>query len=381
MRGKTGNAIVAMVMVCPALAAAQPFEPTQGCDPYMVQVKSPRRRIAVDAGVGWQDSDAPVSGLATSLGFGLDWRLGNRLLVGARASWLRGRDAGVDADGDGRDDDNTGGISSLLLTAGPRVRLLNDRARPTSFWELDVGIGGMAATGAGDSGAVAEAGLSLGNDVARLGARYVQGALDAADHRAALAWFALGFGGGPQYSYGAGCDFVRSDPSTSIPFAIGIHAILSGWGLADELGYLVPGLAIEVPYYLRYPVDAVARWDFQVYPAGDRDAEVHQSGLLGARVAIPIAGEQSTQHLLAQVQLGYSLVTGTEPRDIESGPIVDAGAGYALLTAREGLFARVHARFGIGGDNRDLAAIYVTVGGEMKNAARRWYRHAGGAHD
>ena len=139
----------------------------------------------------------------------------------------------------------------------------------------------------------------------------------------------------------------------------------------------ISGLAIEVPYYLRYPVDAVARWDLQVYPAGDRDAEVHQSGLVGVRAAIPLAGKQGSQHLIAQAQAGYTLVTGTEPRGIESGPIVDVGAGYALLTAREGLFARVHARFGLADDNRDLMAIYLAVGGEMKHAAHYWYRHVG----
>jgi hypothetical protein len=248
--------------------------------------------------------------------------------------------------------------------------------RPTSFWEVDLGAGWLGSlTGDGEHGVAGEIGLAFGNAAARLGGRYVQGAFDASDYRAALLGVALGFGAAPEYARGGGCPGFEVGSRTTIPFAIGVHAILSGWG-RGELDYLAPGLAIELPYYVRYPVDLVVRWDTMTYPGVGRDSQTHQTGLLGARVAIPVAGAGRIHHLQVQAQAGYALVTGTRPRDVGSGAVADVGVGFALLTAREGLFVRLHGRLGFAGDSRELATLFVSIGGEMKNAASRWYTHA-----
>ncbi len=336
-------------------ARGQPFREMQTCDPYVVNIESGPRRLGADLGFGWRDRESPVSTLATSLAVFGDRRISPRFLVGARAAWFR---------------------PDIALTAGPRFRLLNSRNKPTAWWELGAGGGVLLSTsGRSETGPMAEVGLALGNRGGHVGARYAQGFAAADDLRVALFEFGFNIGGAPEYSVGGGCPGFEGEPSSSIPFAIGFHAIVSGLNFGDDVGYQAPAIAFEVPYYLRYPVDLVARWDLLVFPSGDLDVQTHHSALAGARLSIPLAGRNEVHHLHVQSLVGYDLVTGTEPHPVDSGPVVDVALGYALFASGEGVFARIHGRFGLSDDNRELRGVFLSVGGEIKNAEHNWYTH------
>jgi hypothetical protein len=139
---------------------------------------------------------------------------------------------------------------------------------------------------------------------------------------------------------------------------LGLHAIVTGWGFARGLGVMLPGAALELPVYVGWPVVPVLRVDFLWFPGIDGPAVTTQSTLAGLEY-----------YRLGELPLGlsalggYTIAYGSSPRVADGGPIADGGVWYWLDSL--GFHLGVHARIGLVDVNRDLRAIYLSLGGRQ----------------
>lgn len=363
MRAAIATAIAVTAAAAPARAQR---EGRQGCDPYVGGNDSGSTGFDVSLASGWLDSANPVDGLGWAAAIELRRRIGQRFGLGGRIAWIRGPDEGIDASGDGSDDDETGSFSAFALTAAAHWVAWKARGtRDPIFVDLTGGGGfllDIGDTAEDDGGPVAEAGVGLRWFPIRLGVRGMTGA---GDYRALLAELTLGGGGLPATRYGAGCSGMG--PSRGPAFAFGIDLIASGVGLPGGLSYLSPGVGVEVASPVGARVDAVGRVDLFSFPRFDDDAATVQSALAGVRYRTGPGG------WFSHVMGGYSRVTDGGSGDFDSGAVVEAGVGYDIApTAKEAAYARVHLRFGVLPENRDLRAVFVSVGGEVRNARDKW---------
>jgi hypothetical protein len=136
---------------------------------------------------------------------------------------------------------------------------------------------------------------------------------------------------------------------------LGLHAIVTGWGFAEHTGPMLPGVAIELPVLLVLPLAAVVRYDVLWFPALDAPGFVAQTVLGGLQwlrmgpLPIGMGG-----------LFGYAVVDGTVPRVVDGGPVVDGGVWYWLDDL--GVHLGVNGRFGVSDRNRDLRAVYLSLG-------------------
>jgi hypothetical protein len=347
----------------------------QTCDPYVVQRKAQHIGLGVEIGTGYQQNTGPVEPLSLAVGVTAERMLSQRLALGFRMSYLTAGDESQDQDLDGRDDRDTGNAHLVSFTAGPRLRRWSslDRDDP-SLWELGLAAGYVQAlSDVGASGPVAEIELRhTWSSVVSLGLRGTQGFVDAEPYRAVLASVWLGVVSTPERSWGAGCDFVERRRDDDGPgLGLGVHLPLVGAGisaLGGDLGVMPPGLGLSLAIQMRYPVDLILRGDFLWFLRQERDRLAMHTGLAGLRVAPARKFELSFTALA-----GYAIAYRPTPSNIDSGPVLDLGVSWDFARERKGgLYLGAHGRFGLSSDNRDLGALFLSLGLEVRNDAYAW---------
>jgi hypothetical protein len=341
--------------------------PEQGCDPYVRQVKSPKLGFGFEYASGWQASEKPVDGRVWSLGLEARARLAEKLGMVARVDRSKGRDEAIDNDGDGRDDAYTGAVTRWTALVGPSFRLSIHRAREGSrYWQVDSLVG---LSRAGDqSGLVTGLDLSYQFVVARVGARVLQGFGDAGDESALLVHAGFMFGAGPTYSYGAGCG-VETRPRGSA-WAIAMDVPLFGY--AHGVGYITPAFGLEAALHVKPRFDLIVRGDLLDMPSGDDDRALHSSVLAGGRVDFSGKAKRTRTGFFATLAAGYAHVATTSSADIQSGPVVDASLGWGGQGSDGAAYLRLHGRFGVTEDNRELRAVFLSAGAELRLDRDRW---------
>lgn len=356
-----------------------PTPPARTCARHEKQLHAPRSGGSVEYITGWQSSGSPVEGYASGFGLDLRRRLARRLALIARLDVTYGRDAGADRDGDGRDDAGTGAVNRVSALGGATITLAStyhdDFIR---FIELDL-LGGYLATTTqpGEDGPVVAADISFQLVVPRFGVRVLQGVGAAREARAVLAHLGLTIGGSPTFAVRVGCGggYPHQDRGSS-PWAVGVDIPLGGYALVGGLGFVTPGLAVEAAYHANPYIQAVARADVLAFTNGNADRVVHQSLFAGGRIDLaPIdraASHPSSVGGTIVVLAGYAFASATKPTGAGSGPVLDASIGFGGQAPHSAGGLRIHGRFGLGRDNTDLRAIFLSAGGELRLDARRW---------
>lgn len=358
-----------------------PERPQPGCDPWSHTEKARKGGFGAEVITGWQDSAFPNEhrawGFAFEVrrGFGREQRYG----VVGRVGFTRGRDAGVDQDGDGRDDVATGAVNRLFAMGGGSMRFLrgytNDAAR---FLELDALVGYTEMTSPGnENGVVAALDLSYQLAAVRVGLRAEQGVFEARGMQAVLAHLGIVVGPAPARTKSGGCSgFESGRKNTSTKLALAIDIPLSGYELGTGIGYSPPfgGLGIEGAYRLHPYLQLLGRGDLLVFLNGDEDHVLHHSLLAGARIDLAPVEEHTLARRGPFVALlaGYGWGAVTEPAATGSGPVGDVSVGYAYQMDDGMMWARLHGRFGMTKDNEDLRAAFVSVGLELRLDRRSW---------
>ncbi|HWN68683.1 MAG TPA: hypothetical protein VNM90_13695, partial [Haliangium sp.] len=346
----------------------------QTCDPYVVHREAQRVGLGVELGSGYQENADPIEPLSLTVGVTAERMVREWLAFGVRMSYLTAGDASRDDDGDGRDDRDTGNTHVVSFTAGPRLRRWNEARRmDPDLWEVALAAGYVQAlSDVGASGPVAEIELRhTWSSVVGLGLRAAQGFAGAEPYRAVLASVSLGLTSKPEGSWGAGCDFVeRPEGGYDLAYGLGVHLPLVGYGVSSpgDLGVMPPGLGLSLAIQMRYPVDLVLRSDFLWFLRQERDRLAMHTGLAGLRVA-PARSSALSLTALA----GYAVAYRPTPSNIDSGPVLDVGVSWDF--AREhggGLYVGAHGRFGLSSGNRDLGAVFLSVGLEVRNRTYTW---------
>lgn len=310
-------------------------------------------------------------------GFGLDvrTRLARRIGLIARFDRTYGRDAAVDGDGDGRDDIGTGAVNRAMVLGGVTTTLsstyYDDFVR---FVELDL-LGGYLATTSqpGEDGPAVAADLSFQLVVPRVGVRVVQGLGDARDERLVLAHVGIAIGGSPSFAVRVGC--TGGDPDQDdggSGWAVGVDVPLGGYAF-NGLAIVAPGFAVETAYHVHSYVQALARAEVLAFTNGDADRVVQQSVFAGGRLDLAQPIESSGRVGPSLVMLaGYGFASATEPTRAGSGPVLDVSVGFGGAAPHSAVGLRLHGRFGLGADNADLRAVFISAGVELRLDARRW---------
>ncbi len=325
--------------------------------------------LGFDWGNGWQRSKYPSDGGAWSFGIEGRVRAGRYLGAVARVDRIAGRDAGEDADGNGKDDVATGSITRVAMLAGPSIVLDNARYDDTTrYLRLDL-LGGYLATPSQPH----EGGLAAGADLAyqlslvRFGFRFVQGFGDARTASILLAHLGIVVGAVPTDEHG--CTLPSRAPSSRL--ALGFEFPLGGWGISSELGYLAPSIGIEAAWHLTHMFDALAHTDLLVYPGIDRARVLDEALLAGIRIDHKRDRTESTGYFTT-VMGGYSHAIGVTPTGINSGPIVDLSVAWGAEGSEGAGYVRLHARFGVGPDNLDNRTVFISAGFELRLDPHRW---------
>jgi hypothetical protein len=279
-------------------------------------------------------------------------------------------DRGIDADGDGADDQSDADSVAILATIGPRLVLRTNAARYEAL-RFSVDFGALVATsGDARSGPVLEVGIErqvgslfVGDGRAvpshgtglgfSLGVHLQQGLGDAAEHRAAFVSVTSGLELGAPLPRGPRPR--RTRPNIEHTFSGNVDAGLSvgdrgGAGASVELGVGFPisdVLAIEA----HGAATVLGRTE-------GGDPTVFYAALGGVRAPrfFPI---------FVQVLAGYAFGFGTQPLDVGDGAVLDIQAGLQLTNVfgcGVGVFAAAHQRFGLSSDNDGLALVGVTLG-------------------
>jgi hypothetical protein len=183
----------------------------------------------------------------------------------------------------------------------------------------------------------------------------------------------LGFvdGAAPQYRDDTDCG--EDTVVRSSRLALGFELPLTGYGLADELGYLATGFAIEGIWKLTSAFDAMTRADVLWFPGDQHDRVIHQAVLAGVRIDhSPRTGHSWNTGFFSTVLAGYSLGALLTPTTTGSGPIMDVSFAWGAQASELAGYMRLHGRFGISPDNVDYRAVFLSLGFEMRFDPRRW---------
>jgi hypothetical protein len=146
---------------------------------------------------------------------------------------------------------------------------------------------------------------------------------------------------------------------------------MGGYGL-EKLGLQVGGLGIEAVWHVSHKLDALARVDLLVFPGDNRDRVIHQAALAGFRLDHAKAGGSVTTGFFTTYAAGYSHEAGLTPTRSGSGPVGDFSVGWGAQDEEFAAYLRFHARFGIGPDNVDYRAFFLSGGFEIRFDRRRW---------
>jgi hypothetical protein len=346
--------------------------PPAGCQPSSgTHRRSSALGVGADWGNGWQRSRYPADGSASSLGIEARLTLGDRIGAVARLDRVTGRDEAIDTENNGHDAVATGPITRITALAGPSFVFDNKSYEGTTrFLRLDL-LGGYMSTRT----QVDEHGVAAGFDLAyqvwalRLGVRVVQGFAVARDATMVLGHIGFVAGGSPPYDYDPDCG--GPIPEHTSRLALGIDIPLIGYGISSELGYIAPGLGFEVLWHLSNRFDALVRADLLLYPGYNRERMLHQAALAGLRFD---HGRRRHSHTRFFTTLagGYSVGAGLTPTTVGSGPIVDLSLGWGLRENEAGGYFRLHLRAGVGPDNQDYRAIFISGGGEVHFDPHSW---------
>ena len=199
-----------------------------------------------------------------------------------------------------------------------------------------------------EDGAMAGADLSYQLAAVRFGLRALQGFGEASEARAVLAHFGIMVGSAPTYSYGAGCDFVRSDDKVGAAVALAIDLPAQRVRLGTGIGYMPPGFALEGAYNLHPHFQLLARGDLLVFLNGDNDHVLQQALMLGGRFdSSPTEGNGNLRNgPFLSLLAGYSWGAVTQPSHAGSGPVVDVSVGYLSQGDDGAGWVRLHGRVG-----------------------------------
>jgi hypothetical protein len=344
------------------------------CDPWTATTSSPALGFGAEVQTGWQDSALPTDHRAWGFGFDIRRRVTNGFALVGRFDRTKGRDAGVDLDGDGRDDDGTGGVSRLFALAGPSLRFAMRGRELPWFGQLDVLAGYTAMTSPGsEDGLVAGIDLSYQLAVLRVGVRALKGFGDADDARLLVVHIGPSFGAAPIVRYSGGCSWVetRAQPSR---FGYGFDLALSGFGLGTGIGYMPPTVGLETSYAASRRVQPLARADLLVFLHGSKDHVLHQSLLGGLRVDLGSKDHLGNfSGLFVDLLAGYAWAAVTRPSTADSGAVTDVGIGYAIDDKDTVVRLRVHGRFGLAAENEDLRAVFVSMGVDLRATRELWH--------
>lgn len=345
----------------------------EDCHRYSTKRRSTALGVGFDWGNGVHTTKYSSDGRAWSLGIETRLRLGKRLGAVARVDRVAGRDAAEDADGDGNDDASTGSITRFSALGGPSFILDYGRFESTMrHLRVDL-LGGYLATRsqANESGPAAGIDVGYQLSIVRVGARFVQGFGDAIDASTLLVHMGFLVGSAPELRDENDCGAEPSNSSTRL--GIGLDIALGGYGVAEELGYIPTGLALEAMWRLIPRLDAITRLDLLLYPGDERERVIHQAALAGLRI-----NEKSTKRyseetgFFAIVMGGYTHSAGLTPTTAGSGPITDVAIGWGIHGAEGAANFRLHGRFGLSPDNFDYRAIFLSGGLELHLDPKSW---------
>jgi hypothetical protein len=329
--------------------------------------RSPSYGLGFEWGTGWQRSQYPTDGRAWSLGIEGRLRLGSYLGAAVRVDRIISLDQATDTDGDGFDDMSTGPITRIATLAGPSIILDNTGFKNTTrFLRLDLLAGYISTRSQADeSGPAAGFDLAYQLSVFRFGARLVQGFGDAGGATMVLAHLGIVSGALPAYRDKADCDAQPDSRSTRL--ALGLDIPLGGFGF-DSLGYSAPGLGVELLWHLTSKLDALTHADLLVYPGYHRDRVIHQAVLAGLRLDHR-RHARSEEHFFTALMAGYTEGSGV---NASSGPVADLSVAWGGQGRAGAAHLRLHGRFGIGPDNLDYRAIFLSAGIELRLDPNRW---------
>jgi hypothetical protein len=335
----------------------------------------PMTGFGAELATGWQDSGYPVEGRAWSVGVEGRRRFTRSLGAVGRYDRSKGRDAGFDADGDGRDDVSTGAVTRHALLGGASL-VLHDLSvgQVPTYVELDALVGQLwTSSHAGEDGVVAALDLSFQGPLLRTGVRVVRG-LTSDDVTLALFHVGLNYGAWRPTRPRSRCTDGAETAALGTRLAVGLDIPLGGAAIGTGLGVMVPGFGIEAAYHLHQNLDALVRGDLLVFPNGDADRVLHQSVLAGGRIDLSAKGKGAGRvGTFLTVLGGYAFAAVTEPSRAGAGPIADVSLGYGIQEDVAAAWVRVHGRFGVVPDNRDLRAVlFLSVGMELRLDRRRW---------
>lgn len=353
-----------------AVTLPSDLHPFQGCDPYVVEQRSPSFGAGLEYATGWQDSAAPTDHRAWSLSIEARKRLIPRLGLVARVGGSTGRDAAEDADGDGRDDRGTGAITRWSALAGPSLLVSRSEGRDAQrYLEVDALAGYVATSRTDEDGVLFGLDTSYQVAILRAGVRLIQGVGPTQDARAVLAHVGIVVGSGPSYSYGAGCGGERPSASTALAFALDIP--LSGF--ASDLGYVAPGFGAELVWHMKHRWDVVAHGDLLVFPSGDRDRVLQQTLLAGARFDMSRDAHDMNEMrkgIFVAVTAGYAFASAPSSSQYRSAPMIDGAIGYIWQGADGAFDLRVHSRHSL--VDEDVMIVFASAGIELRLDHERW---------
>lgn len=341
------------------------------CREADLEKPTPPFGLGVDWGTGWQRSRYPTDGRAWSFGISSRWRFGRRLGAVARVDRIAGRDEAIDDNGNGTDDTSTGSITRIAALAGPSIVLDNVRLDDTQRTaRLDLLAGYVSTRSQPDeSGPAAGFDLAYQLWVMRVGVRVVKGFGDARDATMVLGHFGFLAGSPPLREARDACDPEPSGERSS-PFAIGFDIPLGGYGISKQLGYLATGIGVEGYLHLGKSFDLAARADLLLYPGDDRDRVLHQAVLGGMR--FDASKRRRDTGFFSTLLGGYTHGAALTPTRVGSGPIVDLAFAWGGQGDDGAANLRLHARFGLGSDNRDYRAVFLSFGAELRLDPRSW---------
>ena len=348
-----------------------PALPTR-CQSYQRRRSPSALGVGFDWGTGWQRSQYPTDGRAWSFGIETRLRFTRRWSAVARVDRLAGRDEATDEDDNGLDDRSTGSITRIAALAGPSIVI--DHARfegAARFLRLDL-LGGYIDTRsqAAESGPAAGFDIAYQLSIVRFGARVVQGFGDARDATMVLGHIGFTAGSTPPYRDENDC---REAEERSSRLALGFEVPLGGYGISKQLGYLATGLAIEGIWHVSPALDAMARADLLVFPGDDRDRVIHQAVLAGMRIDHgKRRGRSSKVGFFTTVLAGYTHGATLTNATTGSGPVGDLGLAWGRQGRDVAGYFRLHARFGIGPENLDYRALFLSAGFELRLDPDRW---------
>lgn len=324
------------------------------------RVEGPSIGMGFEYGEGWQSGKSPAEGRVVSFGFELRHRLSNLLGVVTHISYSHGRDASIDEDGDGHDDISTGAVERGNILFGPSLMVMTSRGHEFGrTLQLDL-LGGVW-TGS-DESFVVGADLSYQAIFMRFGIRALQ-SVEIGEARMIVGHWGIGFGANPEESFGSKCGL--DDPPRGSAWALGFDLPVVGY--ATELAWITPGFGLEGAYHINR-FDGLLHADVLVMPNGDKERSLFQSVLGGGRFDL--------DPLFVTLLAGYSAVSAPSSSPIQSGVVADASVGWWSQADDAAVQVRLHARVGLTPEIRDLFAVFLSAGFELRLDRRRWIERA-----